>query len=129
MIMSEHATNAECSGCHALMDPLGFAMDDFDWLGNYRTQEVGLPLDLTGSVDGHSFVNARTFGAALAADSQLTNCLTQRFLLYATGNQYGSQDAIMVQMNQAFASSTYRFKSLVRAFVLSDTFRLVSSPS
>jgi hypothetical protein len=122
-IMVQHAANPQCSGCHALMDPLGFALEDFDWLGNYRTQDQNLSLDLTGSLDGKSFVNARTLGLVLHDDPELTSCLVQRFVLAATSQAANLQSELTTQMEDAFARGGYRYKDLLMSFVLSDAFR------
>lgn len=122
-IMVEHANNPQCSGCHSLMDPLGFALEDFDWLGNYRTQDQNLPLDLTGVLDGQSFVNARTLGVALHDDPALPSCLVQRFVLAATSHAASEQDALTTQMQASFSAGGFRFKNLVMSFILSDSFR------
>jgi hypothetical protein len=121
-IMAVHATNSACSGCHALMDPMGFAIDDFDWLGHYRTTDAGLPLDLTGSLDGRPFVNARTFGGALHDDPAVAGCLVQKFLLHATGRAFAGSDPLVVTLLGQFSARGYGFKDLVRAFVQSQAF-------
>jgi len=121
-LMIEHATNPECSGCHSLMDPLGFALDDFDWLGAYRSNDQGLPLDLSGSLNGKDFVNARTFGRALHDDVFVTQCLVTKFLLHATASAPDPTSPSVLALNQAFAAQGYRIKELVREFVMSPAF-------
>jgi hypothetical protein len=59
--LAEHRANAACASCHNLMDPVGFALENFDAVGRWRADEDGQPLDVSGSLpDGSKFVWART---------------------------------------------------------------------
>jgi uncharacterized protein (DUF1800 family) len=104
------------------MDPLGFALDDFDWLGSYRSNDHNLPLDLSGTLDGQSFVNARTFGRALHDNPAVTQCLVTKFLTHATAATPDPTSPSVTALNQAFAAQGYHIKDLARAFVMSATF-------
>ncbi len=121
-IMSAHAADPACSGCHNLMDPLGFALDGFDWLGQYRATDHNLTLDLSGSLDGHSFVNARTFGQALHDDPTVTQCLVTKFLSHATGTAPNMSSSEVITLHSAFQAQGFRIKELARTFVASAAF-------
>src|SRR5207248_8158454 len=64
--MAEHRDNPACSGCHKLMDPVGFAMENYDGVGRWRTAEDGQPIDASGSLpDGSKFEGAAGLQQAL----------------------------------------------------------------
>lgn len=121
-LMSAHAQDSACSGCHNLMDPLGFALDDFDWLGQYRASDHNLPLDLSGILDGHSFVNARTFGQALHDNAFVTQCLVNRFITHAQSQAPAPESTQSASLHGAFVNQGYRIKELARALLLSASF-------
>ena len=54
--MEEHRANAICASCHARMDPIGFALENFDGVGEWRSEDGGAPIDATGKLpDGAEF--------------------------------------------------------------------------
>ena len=57
--LEQHRSSASCAACHSLMDPIGFALDNFDAIGRYRNTDRGLPIDPTGNLDGAAFSGPR----------------------------------------------------------------------
>lgn len=121
-IMTSHGSNPACSSCHNLMDPPGFALDGFDWLGRYRATDQNLPLDLSGTLDGRSFVNARTFGQALHDDDAVTQCFVRKFIAHATSHAPLAAAQETSTLHDAFAARNFSVRELARALVLSDAF-------
>ena len=65
--LAEHRANAACASCHNLMDPVGFALENFDAVGRWRTVEEGKPIDSTGGLpDGSTFDGRERAGAGAA---------------------------------------------------------------
>ena len=87
-----HRSEPACAGCHALMDPLGFPLENFDAIGKYRTTDNGLPVDPTSTFDGEPVADARASRAwrpARARPSRSAWCAS--ITRYAVG--YKERDA------------------------------------
>jgi mono/diheme cytochrome c family protein len=82
-----HRANPVCASCHKNMDPLGFALENYDAIGHWRTTVDGLPVDASGSSPtGQNFTGAAQLKALLLAESpKFVDCLTEKLLTYALG--------------------------------------------
>ena len=122
--LSEHMTNAGCRGCHASMDPIGFGFENFDSIGSYRTTELGLPIDATGTLDGQAFTDARGLGQALKADPRVMKCLTRTLFRHASGHvDLASEARPLAALHEAFSQSGFKYQDLLVELVASDAFR------
>ncbi len=124
--LAQHRENPVCAGCHSRIDPLGFALENYDALGQWRTQDAGQPIDNTGELpDGTKFEGPDELRAVLLQKKDLfIRNLTNRMLGYALGRgltrtDFCSVDTIMSQL----AENGYRSQSLVEAIVMSAPFR------
>lgn len=120
-----HRAKPECAGCHALMDPIGFGMENFDAIGRYRTTDVGgFPIDATGSLGaGKDFDGAKELSALLKGDERFPSCVTHQLFTYALGRAPGAGDACtLVDLDDAFKGKGYRLSELIVALVQSDAF-------
>jgi hypothetical protein len=116
---------AQCSSCHALFDPLGFALEHFDSIGRYRETENGLAIDATGHFeDGTSFDGAVELGRALRESKVTTECLLRQFYRSVNGRTDDVHDQAGIDgMVSSLRSRDYVFRELVADFVESDAFR------
>jgi hypothetical protein len=104
-ILAQHASSQLCSGCHSRMDPVGFALENFDAVGSFRTQDNGSPIDATGTLDGRSFDGAGPLEMALKADPAVPACLVQTVYSYALGRTAQVSDqSTVAQMAKQFTS-------------------------
>lgn len=120
-----HRSKPECKGCHQMMDPIGFGLENFDAVGRYRTQDTGgFDIDSTGEfADGRSFSGPSQLAKTLSADPAFTQCMTRQLFTYALGRAPVAGDrCTLKQMNAAFEQSGYRLPALITALVTSDTF-------
>jgi hypothetical protein len=98
-VFQEHSTSPACRGCHSQLDPIGFAFEDFDAAGAYRTEEAGRPIDASGKIDGiGTFHDGADFMRLLAGRDDVGACSTRswfRFMLnrVETSEEQGSLDA------------------------------------
>jgi hypothetical protein len=86
--LAAHRANASCAGCHAFLDPVGFAFEHFDPIGRYRTEDNGKPIDASGQlVRGQTFQNLADLRAILARDmaQPFVRNLADNLLIYALG--------------------------------------------
>jgi Protein of unknown function (DUF1588)/Protein of unknown function (DUF1585)/Protein of unknown function (DUF1592) len=98
--MEQHRANPACASCHAQMDPLGLALENFDAIGQWRnTSESNEPIDAAGRLpDGTTFEGAAQLKRALLAHSdQFVSTLTEKLLTYAVGRGLESYDAPAVR--------------------------------
>ena len=123
-----HRANPVCASCHRLMDPPGFALEQFDAVGRFRTRtEANTPIDASGELpDGARFDGAAGLRAALVrTPERFVGTLTEKLLTYALGRGLESYDAPTVRaITRDAAHDDYRFSSLIVGIVRSAPFRL-----
>jgi hypothetical protein len=131
--MAEHRANPYCAGCHSMIDPVGFALENFDPIGRYRAvDENYAPIDASGSLpDGSRFDGLAGFRAALTAQpDRFLLTLTEKLLTYALGRGVEYYDMPAVRKIVRDASRTnYQFSSLILGVVDSVPFQMRRSAS
>jgi uncharacterized protein DUF1588/uncharacterized protein DUF1585/uncharacterized protein DUF1592 len=123
--MEQHRANPVCASCHNRMDPLGFALENYDAIGRWRDREGGSRIDASGKLpSGEEFTGPQALRKLLVARKELfVRCLTEKLLTYALGRglEYYDQCAIDEIVKQVKADD-YRFSALVLGIVRSDPF-------
>ena len=125
---TELATSAPtCIGCHNILNPPGFAFEQYDAMGFYRTEDNGLPVDPSGSVtfsNGETieFVDGVDFSHQLADSVQVKDCYTLRWVRYATGIQFHDGDEGLEPLQAHFRAND-NVRDLIVAITGSDLFR------
>jgi len=129
--MEQHRANPVCATCHARMDPLGFALENFDALGKWRTTEGGTPIDSSGQLpDGTKFQGpAELRKILLQRREQFVTTLTEKLLTYALGRglEHYDQPVVRKIVRQA-AANNYRWSSLISGVIESTPFQMRKSP-
>ena len=129
--LAQHRTNPVCGSCHAVIDPPGFALENFDAIGGWRTiDESGKPVDAVGTTVGGEPVNGLGGLRALLLrrPEQFPTTLTEKLMAYALGRRLDYYDRPAVrQIVRAAAADDYRWSSLILGIVKSPTF-LLGSP-
>jgi hypothetical protein len=124
--MEAHRSQPQCASCHALMDPMGFGMENFDATSQYRTTDNGHPIDATGTLDGVAFSNLADLGAVLRKSPTTGPCFVSKIYANALGRTPSNLDgAALDQLAGQFASSGNRADRLLVSLVTSDSFRFV----
>jgi hypothetical protein len=128
--MEAHRANPSCNSCHAVMDPLGFALENFDAIGEWRTIDryAGSPIDAAGQlVDGTAVNSPSALRQALAANpEQFAQTLTEKLLMYALGRTVEYHDMPLVRkIVRDSARDGYRFSSIVKGIVESAPFQKI----
>jgi mono/diheme cytochrome c family protein len=125
--LERHRASATCAGCHKVMDPLGFAMENFDAVGTWRTRDAGLPLDASGQLADGSRVDGIVAlrGALLARSDVFVQTLTEKLMTYALGRglQYYDMPAVR-QIVRTAARQDYRFSAIMNGIVSSTPFQM-----
>jgi hypothetical protein len=125
--MVQHRSNPACSGCHSVMDPVGFAMESFDAVGHWRTKDSGLAIDASGMLpDGTKVDGPASMITALAAHpEQFVRTMTAMMLTYALGRGLDYYDMPVVRsVAHEAAKSNYKFSDLVLGIVKSPPFQM-----
>jgi cytochrome c5 len=126
--MEDHRRNPACAGCHATMDPLGLALENFDAVGKWRTKsEDGVRIDASGVLPDGAKVDgpASLRDALLARPDRFASTLAEKLLTFALGRGLDYNDAPAVRKIAAqAAASDYRFSSLILAIVRSTPFQM-----
>jgi hypothetical protein len=130
--MVRHRADPACAGCHSRMDPIGFAMDNFDPIGRWRDNDGGHPIDASGVFpDGSKFDGMAGMKAALLSHPEdFVSTVARRLLMYATGRntQYYDEPALRVIVKDS-AKNNYTFESLVEGVVHSAAFQMRQTPA
>ncbi len=140
--MVEHAQNPSCSGCHRLMDPIGFGLEKYDAIGAWRDQEIvdifsgsgegrrskPVNVDITseGEIAGlanSTFTDARSLGRLLASSPICQDCVVRQVFRYAFGRAEMPADrATVTGAAAAFRNSGFKFKEVLISLVRSPQF-------
>lgn len=125
--MEQHRANPACANCHAKMDPIGFAFENYDAIGAFRTKDGEFAIETAGVLpDGKAFQGPGELKTILMEKRhQFTRCLTEKLMIYALGRglEYYDRRPVM-QIQDALAKNDYKFSALVAEIVKSEPFRL-----
>ena len=129
--MEQHRRNPVCAACHNQIDPLGFALENFDGIGRWRTTEANTPIDPSGAFpSGDAFASPAEFRQVLVSRHQdgFLGILVEKLLTYALGRgvEYTDMPAVR-QILRTAAEDDYRWSSLMLSIVQSTPFQMRAS--
>ena len=125
--MVKHRANPACASCHARMDPYGFALENFDAIGRWRTREGdGKAIDASATLpDGTSFNGPSELRAAiLRRPEEFVKTFTRKLLIYGVGRGLEASDEPIVRRIVSQARDGYKFSSIVVGIATSEPFRM-----
>ncbi|MFO0952519.1 MAG: DUF1592 domain-containing protein [Isosphaeraceae bacterium] len=125
--MEVHRTNPQCAACHQQMDPIGFALENYDAVGRWRTADGGFPVDPSGELaGGRKFADAQELKSILrdTGAKKFTKCLIENLLTYALGRGLDAYDSCTVEdIRSAVVADHYRARTILQEIVASPAFR------
>jgi hypothetical protein len=124
--LETHRSNPECAACHQRMDPLGFALENYDAVGRWRISDGDFPVDPSGKLtDGRRFADARELAQLLKAEpKRFCRALIKSLFMYALGRGLDSQDRVTVEaIRRQLVSGDYRFRTIITGIVESAEFQ------
>ena len=124
--METHRANAVCASCHSKMDPLGFALENYDGIGKWRTMDGKFPVDSSGTLpNGKSFSTPAEMRTVLREQlPEFARCIVEKMLTYSLGRGLGPYDRRTVeQINRNLSASGYPFQTIVYEIVRSLPFQ------
>ena len=122
--LEDHASRTECAGCHKRMDPLGFALENFDATGAWRDLDGQFPIDSSGKLPGGAhFSGSRELKVALKNGPRFARSFTEKLMTYALGRGLDYYDRCAIDAVLAkTGGNESRFSALVAGIVTSDPF-------
>ena len=128
--MEEHRKNPVCAGCHASMDPLGFALEHFDATGKWRELDDGAPINANINWSGKAIESPTDFRQALLSRSdQFIRTVTEKLLTYAIDRGVDESDAPAIrQIDREMAKDGDRWSALITGIVKSPPFAMRRAP-
>lgn len=130
--LSMHRERADCKGCHEQIDPLGFALENYDVIGNWREKyENDRDVDMEGTLfRKHDFNNVIEFkDAILAEKDRFARGLAGHLLSFGLARELGPEDQIALdEISEAVAADDYKIQSLLKQVILSDPFQTKTNP-
>ena len=132
--LERHRTNPSCNACHGIMDPLGFALENFDVVGAWRDRDIeaGVSIDASGQLaDGTQVASPTQLRRALdARPDQFVQTLSEKLMTFALGRILDYRDMPTVRaITRDAAGKGYRFEAIVQGVVASPQFRMRHMPA
>ena len=124
--LEQHRSNPVCANCHARMDPIGFAFENYDAVGAFRTKDGAFDIDPAGELpDGRSFQTLAELKAIIKEKKDdFARCLSEKLLIYALGRGLEHYDQPAVdRIVESLKRDDYRFSTLVREITHSEPFQ------
>jgi hypothetical protein len=125
--LERHRADATCAACHSRMDPLGFALEHFDAIGQWRDRDGRFEIETAGNLpDGRSFKDQKDLQAILKSDPRdFTECVAEKMLIYALGRGLEPYDRTAIRgISEAAAKNEHRFSAVVMGVVNSVPFQM-----
>ncbi len=126
-VLAVHRENAVCMSCHGRMDPLGFALENFNALGMWRERDGGQPIDASGELlSGETFKDIRGLKRILRETKQAEfyRCLTEKMLIYALGRGIDVKDTATVDdLVDELTTAEGQFSVLINGIIHSPQFQ------
>lgn len=124
-----HSEDPKCAGCHALLDPPGFGLENFDAVGLWRDQENGVTIDASGNLSGiGEFSGPVELVQRLAENPNTYSCFAQQWQKFGYGRKLDTGDSCNTrQLSEAFEQSGYDIKQLIQALIQTDGFQYLNT--
>ena len=123
-----HQENPACSGCHAITDPIGLSMENYDASGAYRTHENGALIDASGVYEGKPYKNVLDLQQLMRTGSSTSSCVVQRAFEYGVGRGLNTSEENWLEYAvERFAADRYQLPALFRRIATSRSFSSVAA--
>jgi hypothetical protein len=127
--VKEHLENPSCAGCHNLLDPIGLALENYDGIGRWRTDDNDARIDASGELDGIPYTDAIGLGQTVRDHEDFAPCVVRTLVRYATGRvEDPSEGAALEALSERFAEVGHRVRPMLLEIVMSPLFRQAGAP-
>jgi hypothetical protein len=128
--LTAHATNPTCASCHNHSDPIGLTLENFDSLGVYRQTENGSAIDVSGALQGKTFVGAQGLGRYLHDNPKYPACVARKLYSYGLGANSEDVDASAYKAAyKSFVDGGYKLRTLLKAMVTAPNYFSATPPT
>ena len=125
----DHMQNTGCTACHRRSDPPGLALEHFDGMGQLRTNENGVPIDVSAELNGKKFVGARGLAEFLREDPRVPACMVRNVFAYGVGRKTDDRDEdYLASQAKQFAANGYRVPDLMMQVAATPEFFKAAIP-
>ncbi|MCB9616030.1 MAG: DUF1588 domain-containing protein [Sandaracinus sp.] len=125
--LESHRTNPACASCHAFLDPIGLALEQFDGVGTFRETENGADIDPSGDLDGVTYDDALGLGQAVSEHPELFGCLVRNLFRSATGRiETAGEERTIALLERDFERDRL-LRTLLVELLTSEGFRVAAS--
>jgi len=125
--LEQHRENPACAGCHAIIDPYGLALEEYDGIGRYRTAYPdGTPIDpSTTLADGVTLSGLSGVANNIGQNAAFSSCVAEKLLTYGLGRLAADTDKpYLAELSSQWTGETPTLRKIIRSLVLTDPFRL-----
>ena len=124
---SAHCLRKACASCHAFLDPIGLALEQFDGVGTFRETENGADIDPSGDLDGVTYDDALGLGQAVSEHPELFGCLVRNLFRSATGRiETAGEERTIALLERDFERDRL-LRTLLVELLTSEGFRVAAS--
>lgn len=123
-----HNADPTCAGCHAVTDPIGLGLENFDGAGQFRMTENGAVIDPSGVLDGIYFDDSVGVGQAVRDNPALTSCLINRLYAYSVGRQISHINPLLDYFEEVLDQQGYEFDNVLRLMIYDKSFFAAKPP-
>jgi hypothetical protein len=126
--LTAHQENPACAGCHALTDPIGLSLENYDAIGDFRSHENGALVDVSGKFEGKPYVGLSGLSERLRESPTVSSCVVQRAFEYGVGRaSVGGDSPWLEYAIEQFSGDGYRFSALMRRIATSPALAAVGT--
>ncbi len=128
--LTAHQENPACAGCHALTDPIGLSLENYDAVGNFRAHENGAAIDATGSFEGKPYTGLLGLSQRLRESPAVPSCMVRRVFEYSVGRPASAGDtAFLENAVVQFRQDRFRLAGLMRRIATSPALARAGLPN
>ena len=131
---AEHTENEACQGCHALIDPIGFGLENYDGIGRYRAEDEGMPVDASGELLGTEDIDGPFSGAIelsrrLSSSDSARECVATKLFRYSvTRTELDVESCQLERLYEVAADNDWNVKSLLSELTQLNSFLYMRTP-
>ncbi|MEZ4219952.1 MAG: DUF1592 domain-containing protein [Polyangiaceae bacterium] len=124
-LLAKHREDPTCASCHSRMDPIGIALENFDGIGRYRSEDNGSAVDPTAELpDGTALNGPQSLAKAVANDDRFRSCVLEQMFTYALGRGRATTDLPYFDEMLKNLGQGYNLQQAIEQIVLSEPFRM-----
>ncbi len=128
-ILEEHRSNPVCAGCHALVDPIGLTLENFDAVGAWRDTDRNQTIDASVELEGVALEGLDQLATHLADDPALAGCVVRQLYRYATGHHEGNEETPVIEaLAERLVEAQFDLVEFMPSLVASAQFRTLAIP-